>query len=154
MEIQQRRSSTSATWRAVGRYMAKRLTWGPTCAGTRVRGHLSVTGSSVARGSPGVTSYRDTDEHTQVNKKNTHKYNIQIHTNKNSDLFLVLYKDSLNFTVRAFDYNLSFIKVETRPCLLLCSILSSFNNSPVSSGNWNHQLLELWKRNMSYSCLM
>lgn len=65
----QRRSSTSAIWRAVGRCTARRPTWGPTCAGTPARGRLSVTGSSVARGSPGVTSCRDTEEHTQVGNR-------------------------------------------------------------------------------------
>lgn len=64
--IPQRKSSTSATWRAAGRSTERHPTYGPTCAGTPVRGRLSVTGSSVARGSPGATSCRDTGEHTQV----------------------------------------------------------------------------------------
>lgn len=61
-----RRSSTSATLPAAGRFMGRRLTSELTCAGTAGRDPSSATGCSAGRDSPGATSYRDTGGHTQV----------------------------------------------------------------------------------------
>ena len=61
-----RRSSTSATSPAAGRFMGRRPISELTCAGTAGRGRSSATGCSVGRGSPGATSCRDTGGHTPV----------------------------------------------------------------------------------------
>ena len=61
-----KRSSTSATSQAVGKYTERRRTCEHTCAGIQGSDLLFAAGCSVGRGSHAATSCRDTGEHTQV----------------------------------------------------------------------------------------
>lgn len=63
---QEKRSSTSVTLKGVVKFMAKHLICERISAGILEKDLLCATGCFVVRDSPGVTSYRDTGEPTQV----------------------------------------------------------------------------------------
>lgn len=63
---QARRSSTFATLKGVGKYMARPLTSEHISAGTLEKGLSSATGCSVAKDSQGAMSFRGTEGPTQV----------------------------------------------------------------------------------------
>lgn len=63
---QERRSSTFATLKGVGKCMARPLTSEHISAGTLEKGLSSATGCSVAKDSQGAMSFRGTEGPTQV----------------------------------------------------------------------------------------
>lgn len=63
---QEKRNSTSVILKDVVKFMGKHLTYEHIFAGILEKDLLSATGCFVAKDSPGVMSFRDTEEPIQV----------------------------------------------------------------------------------------
>ncbi|XP_072910188.1 transcription factor Sp4 isoform X3 [Hemitrygon akajei] len=117
---QGRRNSTSATWKAVEKFMVKHPIYGHTFAGTPVNGHLCVIGSSAESVLHGAMNYRGIEGLTQV-KRSFPAQSVQ------SGLCAVIIFQNMSKPIR------------TRKVLLLFKLLE------ISRRTWRH----LWQKFLS-----